>query len=604
MTIINNRKIVIFSEPFHANKIANLYGKKDAVIIAFSVEGKVALEKIGIQCYFPDELIEIPDLNQIGINNYKRVKKICLFLDDKFKERVVFLRENRIDIFSASFFWIKVFFDSLYTSYFILEKLFNEINNKEVIVFRKPYHFDKIFLGKDNLIPPLMENVFLERYKNIKIVHDNNIPNSLEGNLRITLGNVKRLLPSFIFKGSRFKANGIVLDNRFDVDYVISDILSDIKFYKIFASDYFIAFNSVNASGVKFKKTPVGKDGYDELIVKFFAEMVNEPIYLNLFDGNRAIFNFWNKCLEEYLLKSLGYLLASGTSIKEMLIDMSPEMLITASCRVFLNDTFILEIARSLNIPIITYQEGGGFGYLDLPLFEPDINQSDYFIAYGKGVKESPFLKQKDKVIPAGSIYLSKLKKQIKNRSSVQKYIYVVLDNLKTTPYQHYPYNGGSFSQTYIHQIKIINLLRQFENIYFVLKTINENELLYNSFVDDKFIKIETKPLSKVLDDASAFILEYPSTVLQECLATDKPIALLYNKSAVKFESRAYDLLSRRVRMTSDSDEFPEIIRLLINDTKYGSNMTENNEFRDRYCLMNNTEENLKMFFNGLLEKR
>lgn len=600
MKIPKESRIIIFTDPTHANKIVRFYREKD-IVIAFSVEGKIALEKKGILCSFPDDLIALPDFNQIGINNFERVKKICLFLDERLKKRIVFLRENKIDIFTASFFWMKVFFDSLITSYMVLERLFNEIKDNEVILFKESYHFDRVFGGQDNLIPPLIENVFLEKHKNIKIVHANSSFFSIEKNLRSALSHVKRFLPHLRFTRSNFKTNGIVLDNRFDVSSVICDILKDIKFYKILTNDYFTGFNCINACDVKLKKTPAGKREYDELIVKFFQEVMDEPLYLDLFDGNRALFNFWNKCHAERLLKSIGYLLSSGNLIKEMLINLAPEILITASCRGALNDAFFLEMARSLKIPIIAYQEGGGFGYLDAPLLVPDINQSDYFLGYGKGVKECQFFEQKDNIIPVGSIYLTNLKLKIKSEVfSRQKHIYVVLDALKTTPYQHYPYNGGFFSQAYKYQIMIINLLKQFNNISFVLKTTKKNELLYNSLVDGKFIKIETKSLSKVLHDATGFILESPSTVLQECLVTNKPIGLLYNENAVKFAPEALKSLSQRVRISSNHEGFHEVIRLIINDIKNGSKMTEDNEFRDRYCLMDNVEENLGIFFQRL----
>jgi len=135
------------------------------------------------------------------------------------------------------------------------------------------------------------------------------------------------------------------------------------------------------------------------------------------------------------------------------------------------------------------------------------------------------------------------------------------------------------------------------------LKTVEGMEYLYESFVEDN-ISIETLPLSKILNRPIAFILDYPSTTIQECLLTDKPIALLHNPDNVKFDQNALESLSLRVRVSSDHDKFYKVIESLIDDVKHGTKMTENSEFRDRYCLMNNTEDSLKIFFNGLFNRQ
>lgn len=618
------KRLIIFAEPSHVVKILEYQQPNCETIISFSVDGKIALEKKGLMCLFPDDLIELPDLNRIGLDNLERVKNICNFLDIKLQEKFVFLRENNINLLYAGFFYIKIFFDDLWTSYFILEKMFKEVNADEIIVFKRGYSVDELFEGRSPIIPALVENVFLKKYKNISFISDDRPDFKISMLLKL-----KHLLRAirfyFPFKGKnkRYKHNGILLVDMHDTPY-LKEILNYVNFYKMYFSNHFIGIRSISSNEFEIKGISKRNKEYDESIKEVFKDVLQSQTYRNMFIEDEDLFLFANKCLESYILKTIGRLLPYADYIRKWLIELSPEVLITAACRLNMEDAFLLELARSLKIPVVTYQEGGGAGYLNCPLFNLDVNLSDYFLVYGKGVMESPFInKGKDNIVPAGSIRLENIRNQflyrledlglrtndkgLKTKSSqlspqsLPPTVYFVLDRIKINTCQHYPYNGGFFSQAYRHQVKIINILKQFKQINVVLKAVEGMEFLYESFVKDN-ISIETLPLSKILNRPSAFILDYPSTTIQECLLTDKPIALLHIPDNVEFDQNALESLSLRVRVSSDHDKFYKVIEALIDDVKHGTKMTENSEFRDRYCLMNNTESNLKIFFDNLLK--
>ena len=600
----NATRLIIFSASSHINKIISLDITDSDIIVSFSLDGKIALEKKGLKCLFPDDLIELPDLNRIGLDNLERVKNICNFMDIKLQDKFVFLKGYNIDLLYAGFFYIKTFFDDLWTSYFILKKLFKEVNADEIIVFKRGYSLDELFEGRSPIIPALIENVFLKKYKNISFI-SNNRPDfkiSMFVKLKQLLRAIRFYLP-FKGKNKRYKHNGILLVDMHDTPY-LKEILNYVNFYKMYFSNHFIGIRSISSNKFRIKGISKRNKEYDYSIKEVFKDVLQSQTYRNMFIEDEELFLFANKCLENYLLKRMGSLLSHADYIRDWLIELSPEVLITASCRLNMEDAFLLELARSLKIPVVTYQEGGGAGYLNWPLFNLDVNLSDYFLVYGKGVMESPFInKGKDNIVPAGSIRLENIRNQLNNHLHSQVTVYFVLLNITINTYQHYPYNGGFFSQAYRHQVKIINILKQFKQTNFVLKAVEGMEFLYESFVKDN-ISIETLPLSKILNRPSAFILDYPSTTIQECLLTDKPIALLHNPDNVEFDQNALESLNLRVRVSSDHDKFYKVIESLIDDVKHGTKMTENSEFRDRYCLMNNTEDSLKIFFNGLFNRQ
>lgn len=599
------KRLIIFAEPSHVTKILEYQQPNCETIISFSVDGKIALEKKGLKCLFPDDLIELPDLNRIGLDNLERVKNICNFLDIKLQDKFVFLKGYNINLLYAGFFYIKIFFDDLWTSYFILKKSLKEVNTDEIIVFNRSYSLDELFEGRSPMIPALIENVFLKKYKNISFI-SNNRPDSkisLLFKLKHLLRAIRFYFP-FKGKNKRYKHNGILLLDMHDTPY-LKEILNNVNFYKMYFSNHFIGIRSISSNEFKIKGKGIGikNKEYDDSIREVFKDVLQSQTYRNMFIEDEELFLFANKCLESYILKTIGRILPYADYIRDWLAELSPEVLITAACRLNMKDAFLLELARSLKIPVVTYQEGGGAGYLNCPLFNLDVNLSDYFLVYGKGVSESPFINRgMSNIVPLGSIRLERIRSKLNNHLSSQVTVYFVLLNIAINTYQHYPYNGGFFSQAYRHQVKIINILKQFKQINVVLKAVEGMEFLYESFVKDN-ISIETLPLSKILNRPSAFILDYPSTTIQECLLTDKPIALLHNPDNVEFDQNALESLSLRVRVSSDHDKFYKVIESLIDDVKHGTKMTENSEFRDRYCLMNNTEDSLKIFFNRLFNR-
>lgn len=596
------KNLIIIEEPLHTEKISEYQGLNGGRIIVFSVPAKLALDKKGIKCYFPDELVELPDLNQIGIDNIERVQKICNFLDMKLHEKLIFLKEDNINLFSASYLTIKIFFDTLFTFYFILERLFNKVNAEKIIIFKKNYMLDRLVRDRDPMILALVENVFSKDY-NVKAV--SNTSSFFKGSFSPCLSQFKEVAKDvrdilLNRKGKKkYDSNGIILYSSHDIPYLINEILDSVNFSKVHIYKNLVTLYSIRSFGLKMKIISKSK-AYSNSIREAFREALSAKQYRDMFVGNDNLFYFAHQCLESYFLQTIGPLLPYTNRIKDRLVELTPKVLLTSACRLGMRDAFILELVRSFKIPIVTYQEGGCAGYMNFPMFNLDMDLSDYFLAYGVGVKESPFIKGKAKIVPVGSIRLANIKKHIKIKTPPQPTIYVVLATFNMGIRQHYPHNGGFFSQVYLHELKILDTLKQFKTVKFVLKTIKGREFLHEPFIDKKFIRIVTKPLTNVLGEASAFILEWPSTALQECLLTNKPIALLYNESGIKFEDKALKLLTKRVRISSNYAQFYEVVNSLIEDIKFGTRMTDENEFLENYCLMKDAHRNIENFFSEL----
>jgi len=350
----------------------------------------------------------------------------------------------------------------------------------------------------------------------------------------------------------------------------------------------------------KVKRQTESEDLFEGISRELFESISEDGEYLEMFDQNKDFSDFINMCLREYFIEHTKKFMPYAEDIKNCLLDMDSEMVLTSHCRIDIGDAFLIGLAKELGVPVVVYQEGGGAGYLDWPLFSLDTDLSDFFLTYGEGVKDSKFILNKEKIIPVGSIRLSNIKERINNNKPLTRKIYVVLDLFKMSMWQHYPYNGGFFSQAYAHQLNLLNSLKQFKNIEFVIKTIKGRAFLYEDIIDKNHMNISTKLLSNVLDEASAFILDWPSTVLQEVLLTDRPVAVLYNEGTVHFEEKALDFLRKRIRINSDKSLFQKEIEALLGDIENGSQMTSDTEFIDRYCIRPDVNERLESFVGVL----
>ena len=568
------KKIIIFDNHLNAGEVIKIARSKDVLVIPFSAKCRLALKKNGIVSAFPHELLGLPDMNRIGAENIARVKKICDYLDCK-----------------AAYFRIKVFFDTLYTTYFILDKLLDFLHPAEVVVFKSGSSVEDLVEGDDSICSEIMEKVLKHKHRDIilSVFMSKGSPNLLSRFIG-KAHHLKQLLVrglSYIIGGRR---NYIVLHNSHDIPYLIR-ILNGMGMRAI----------GLNSEEFALSRQPKVPDSLSNPIKELFAKARSDKEYRLIFDSDEPLFSFANACLETYITKGMT-IFGPADRIRNRLSALKPLFLVTSDCRCGPGDAILLETARSLKIPVVTYQEGGGAGYLDWPLFNIDMELSNYFLAYGPGVKESAYMHGEAKIVPVGSLRLDSVRRLMRNETCKERTICVVLDNIKTGLYQHYPHNGGFFSEAYTLQLRILEALKPFKDMRFIIKTVKGREYLYKDFDGGRF-RIETRPLEDIAHGSDAFLIDSPSTVLQECMLSEKPIVLFHSQADIKFEPDALVLLEKRARVVSREDELAAAVRSLIEDVKSGNAMTRNKEFTNRYCVMEKTGKNVEQFFGTLTKE-
>ena len=582
---VKNNILYIIDTQQHIADFAKQYKSKPGKVISFCLLSKILLERQGIPCFYPDDLISLPNLNALGHKNSKDVRALCDLLDNRLQMEFIELRNMKI--VHATFFTIKVFFDAIISTYQVISRLREEYPDSYFVTRKDMRAYKDLMLDTNGHTISLLTHVFpSERTIYTKHALQSAPRQNILKNIPLKAYRMikKRLMSSY--KNSRNK-NIAVLMNSHDVPYVMH-LLKDMY-----------NFNDWDAGSSNWREEaqgPIDRSACSRMNM-LFEQLSEEEEYRALFPEKESLFAYMHQCVYTYFSDVLGRMMGNRKAIIKRLSRENPVCLLTSHCRLDLANAFILEILRAESVPIVTYQEGGGAGYLDWPMYATDTALSDYFLVYGPGVKRS-YQEQKvrAKIISVGSLRLQRLSarldtKTIPPNSTV---IYVVLDNLKKTTHQHYPNNGGFFSQAYRHQIAILETLKEFKNQKFVIKTLPGNESLYQQYEDDEHISIITSPLSEILRKADGFIVEYASTILLECVLTNKPIAMLYNTETMAFKKEGLENLRKRVYMTENPLKFKAMINQLIQATKNGETDARDTTFVENYCVVDHTEVNIK----------
>lgn len=603
------RRVYLFEQAawdpssFWVRKMATHIRSHPGLVIAFSVDGKVGLEQAGIPCFFPDDLIDIPDLAEIGQSNLARASAICHLLDEGLEREFGILKEKRLALGIASFYPIKVFLDSVTTAYVILAKLFDHVDTHEIYVFRSASRRGDIFAGKAAILPFLIHDVFFDIVPHYRFI-------GVEPKLRIAhqaktaIQSLLRCSASYLGRGvdpADSRDIALVLFGVHDIPFVIDLLHKQFTFYRFDVRRDSLSCYSYSNSRVGHKvnlKAPlVLQDKVTQLVSRILTEYLSsDPQFQNPHLRTMII-----NCLNEYWGAWVSLFIPHLDPIERMLQQLSPRFLLTAGCRLGVQEASLLELAKSIGLPIVTYQEGGAAGYVDWPLFNGDLEQSDYFLCYGSAVAASPFLNSKKaKMVPIGSIRLETIKDTIRYREKKRHSptIFIVLDLFKRNTWQHYPYNNTLFSAAYRHQHLILEAASKCRDVHWVIKTTEKYRPVYADFAKVPNMSIETLPLEKILGEADAFILDWPSTVLGECLLVEKPIALLYDPTGLRFDRTALESLSQRIRICHRSDEIKATIEMLIGDIhRTPTQMLQHTSFRDGYFSCLQAHEQVSAFF-------
>jgi hypothetical protein len=236
----------------------------------------------------------------------------------------------------------------------------------------------------------------------------------------------------------------------------------------------------------------------------------------------------------------------------------------------------ISKAAHDNNIPVITWQQGGGYGYAEQPMIiYQNMIAPDFHFVFGDGVAKTYkklAKKYNTKLIPVGSAFLESVKhqkisyriKKFVEKNKNKTVLYVITNFYQNSLYisSPPPFSDNIYWRT---QQRIMDILGKQVN-WNVLVKLHPSRMYRESPLSAytkergyncKFIKNECY-FKELLPIANAIVIDFPSTILLESLMTEKPI-FVYG-DYLKMYRNALNMLRKRVYYSENIHEFTQML--------------------------------------------
>lgn len=578
-------------------------------VVAMSIPALKALEKAGINASLPDELIEIPDFDSSGTHNLSFAEKLADLLDKELEQLPEF---NDLQVLKNYSFYLKVYLDNLLADYHVLKALLEHTGAQNAYIYAPRRELAKGPGG----VPSCLAQVgyAFESRTVLQVIHSGAEKPpvlSLRKKFRSLFNRLRnglfRLRSARVYKKTinalRSDHTSIVLLNRpsHDVADVPGLDLPGLKFAELIEHDGML---QLVLDGQTCLATKASKSDY-KLIKATIQTFWKSQSYQTLQSEHANCIGlldlqFWSvyeQGLTEYLSTHLSQAIGYRNKIEDAVDVMQPAFALMPDFRGSLLDSLILAVLHEKNIRRIAYQEGGGAGFLDWPFFDRDCKLADAFLSYGKGFQ----VESRTQV--TGSLRLSLLAPALQKRANKKNdpALLYLADSYKYDGWQHYPGNGGFFTQAFRHQEEIIgNLIKTGSR--FAIKTIPSRRHLYEHWSNRVAILVE--PLHACVDQFAGLVTDGFATILLEGLLTGLPMAILLDGKNVSLRERGRTLLEERASLALDSASQLACIQQLIQEVQEGKTYAPVSPFIKEFGNTENVSQKLSNYFNSIISDR
>ena len=229
---------------------------------------------------------------------------------------------------------------------------------------------------------------------------------------------------------------------------------------------------------------------------------------------------------------------------------------------------------RRLGVPLILYQHGGAYGYLDLPVhYYNDLRLADWFFTYGESVSrelsERHGLQQPCAAMAAvGSAALTHSSAPKPRRSqtgSLPVVLYVATCLMGNRFYA--PHNRSC--RYYRLLERAIDALESNRGIRIIVKLHSRADSCFNPMAErlaargSQLEVVTNGPLEPWLDASDLVVVDLPTTSMLEALSRGRRVLAYCDTAVFRLAERARPLLERAVQLETDEHRFIERLRHL-----------------------------------------
>ncbi|MDD5656550.1 MAG: hypothetical protein PHF00_04765, partial [Elusimicrobia bacterium] len=390
-------RLIIVSAPKDIPEALAAQGTEDGDLLCFCCRAKARLDAAGLASLFPDDLIALPDFNKLGLENLERTRLLCALLDETLKAAVPFLGRHDLAVAMPAFFSLKVFLDCALSSAIVLRDI--AASGRPMTAFSAAGSWEDTLGGRRPLVPLLLDEVFALT-GSISIIHHRH-GLSLSRSIKTAFRRLHGLSRACV-------GDAIVLEDAHDVP-LVRGLFPGSRWCpaeRLLAGWECLGDDLRQACGLASASTRLRADMHSAILEALRGPRGSQILAAPV----PGLGEFLSRAVAGYLADGLSPILPHAEAIRDRLTRHPPRLLLTAHCRLGIREAFLLTLARSENIPVVCYQEGGGMGYLRWPLFALDAEWSDYLLTYGPAVGHSPLCQGHARLISTGSLRLERLR--------------------------------------------------------------------------------------------------------------------------------------------------------------------------------------------------
>lgn len=533
-----------------------------AKVIAVTARAMAFCETHEIKYLRLDGYCDPVDLELIGRSNYTFLEEFCLKADIALQRDYSELALRKIFLASFSFYYIKISMDSLSTKLYMLLRML-EVEAPRCIIVRAG---DEDLIS--NSLPVFTEdtNLFLAL---LRIIPECNSTELIQLNCK----------PKKSSKSAEStSASSIVRSLAGLVRAKLAALNS-----KIFpASTCYMLFNK--GQDVSYVLPYLSKKGLvsiDPLIVRGkeavftkWREMVSE---ISLLESFSVCGHNYSLLMEFYCLDQIAKAVSSVIATFDSVVQQASSKKLLFGLAGSVNCDLIMRAAMAAlqmsRIPIVTYQEGAGYGSIETPIYDyTEMRYGDLFLSYGDGNSEyyADLQWNTKPILPVGSAHQDAVIKKLNFcQNKARPFTVMYVGTSVQSNVMHCPNNGLVDTYYFNTQLNILKELSKLSDKIQIIAKLHPADIAARSFLKSKFsqkIVVEDRSFEDVLDLADLFILDFPSTTLMLACNTNAHIWLLAEQGVTGLTVKQERRLSRRTRIFKFVDDLVKSIESLSKD--------------------------------------
>lgn len=631
MVPTDSEKLVVFVETEAQLETILSYqrqNKVDVQVITVMPEAEYAADVRGLECCSIEQFYRDDALNRVGLRNFTRAFDLCTLIDNHLQRAMANSPVRDLATSFPNFYYIHQLLNSLLYRSLTLLAACAATQPDTLISFQAPVHNPRIwnYLAEGRLVSrmvPLIARQLGMRSIVLLSPEQERIP-TIFTRLQQVKSYSRPIL--YVIPGAR-NLYKILQSMRKQPPHLL-DLQTTLPVLVHIAGDSY-------ASGViatTWKEHYQGNCITAEDIVEHIEH--RDRVDLNRLDGHIhcACTQAWRTLCQDESFRSLfinasldlfalaepplrdffhsylPYHIRSGEAFRRGVQQIPTSVVLVPAAGTY------LDAARTVNRPVVSFQHGGGYGYLDYPLVEHhDLYGVDYFLVYGQGVVDtlahpSPLVPPRTdipraQIVPIGSPILDKLVAEkrtseteriiIRNKHTIAYIVSVLHGDINIFNYGMYP-----DWWYWRFQREVIRICTKHTNVEIIVKLFPRTwtglprhpahnpleDWLETTRLPRCRVVYDTPRLHDLLSEADMFIIDLPSsTTPLEVLATNKPVLMLADSRWVRLLPHAEALLRKRAIVATNGDQFLQELEAFVQRDEWHLPQPVNDDFLKAY---------------------